>query len=238
MHDVVTYIVDYLSVSENANETPNEEIDHVNSPMQLSQEATRINENFSQQCLSRGAVRKFAEKNPFVEEDEEPASVAYRYRKFVVSPSLTLVARTQFDAVSDVAGKDDFVTIRALNEWDGKALGNVVWREKLDAQRGAVIASELKNNNCKLAKWTTSALLAGSSSLRLGFVSRVHPNDNQSHVVLGTQSHKPKEFASQINLNMSNCWGILKYDLCIFFQLLSLCSLRSCLLPSSRPDLV
>ena len=30
----------------------------------------------------------------------------------------------------------------------------VDWRQKLDTQRGAVLANELKNNACKLAKWT------------------------------------------------------------------------------------
>jgi translation initiation factor 3 subunit D len=42
------------------------------------------------------------------------------------------------------------------------------WRQRIDTQRGAVFGTELKNNNCKLAKWTVSSLLAGSSSLRLG----------------------------------------------------------------------
>lgn len=29
------------------------------------------------------------------------------------------------------------------------------WRKKLEMQPGAVLATELKNNNCKLARWTT-----------------------------------------------------------------------------------
>ena len=47
-------------------------------------------------------------------------------------------------------------------------LGGVEWRQKLDSQRGAVLATELKNNSCKLAKWTASAILAGSEYLKLG----------------------------------------------------------------------
>lgn len=46
--------------------------------------------------------------------------------------------------------------------------GNVDWRQKLDTQRGAVLANELKNNACKLAKWTVQALLAGSDTLKFG----------------------------------------------------------------------
>ena len=46
--------------------------------------------------------------------------------------------------------------------------GGVDWRIKLDNQRGAVLATELKNNSCKLAKWTVNALLAGSDQLKFG----------------------------------------------------------------------
>lgn len=42
------------------------------------------------------------------------------------------------------------------------------WRTKLDTQRGAVIASELKNNSCKLAKWTVASILAGADLLKFG----------------------------------------------------------------------
>ncbi len=43
-----------------------------------------------------------------------------------------------------------------------KLSGGVEWRQKLDTQRGAVLANELKNNACKLAKWTVQALLANA----------------------------------------------------------------------------
>lgn len=47
-----------------------------------------------------------------------------------------------------------FLSIKALNEWDSKLANGVEWRQKLDTQRGAVLANELRNNSCKLAKWT------------------------------------------------------------------------------------
>jgi hypothetical protein len=40
----------------------------------------------------------------------------------------------------------------------------------LDTQRGAVLANELRNNACKLAKWTVQALLAGSDQIKFGYV--------------------------------------------------------------------
>eukprot|EP01036_Dinobryon_divergens_P028544 gene28544-37502_t len=55
-----------------------------------------------------------------------------------------------------------------------------------------------------------SALLAGAHQLKLGYVSRVAPNNPYEHVVLGTQSFKPKDLAQQINLSVNNIWGIVK----------------------------
>eukprot|EP01118_Nematostelium_gracile_P001495 TRINITY_DN1154_c0_g1_i2.p1 TRINITY_DN1154_c0_g1~~TRINITY_DN1154_c0_g1_i2.p1 ORF type:complete len:118 (+),score=21.12 TRINITY_DN1154_c0_g1_i2:186-539(+) len=76
---------------------------------------------------------------------------------------------------------------------------------------GALLATELKNNSMKLAKWTAQALLSGSQSFKLGYVSRVNPRDSLNHIILGTQDYKPKEFATQISLNWKNSWAVLKY---------------------------
>ncbi|KAI9584380.1 hypothetical protein GQX74_006275 [Glossina fuscipes] len=66
------------------------------------------------------------------------------------------------------------------------------WRQKLDTQRGAVLANELRNNACKLAKWTVQAVLAGSDQLKLDYVSRINSRDPSRHVILGTQQFKPQ----------------------------------------------
>ena len=34
--------------------------------------------------------------------------------------------------------------------------------------------------------------------------------DSSKHSILGTQQFRPKEFATQIALNMDNAWGILR----------------------------
>lgn len=49
------------------------------------------------------------------------------------------------------------------------------------------------------------------------YVSRAHVRDSSKHVILGTQQYKPNEFATQINLNMDNAWGILRciVDICM-----------------------
>merc|ERR1719410_2110244 len=90
------------------------------------------------------------------------------------------------------------------------AAGMIHWREKLDSQRGAVLATELKNNSCKLAKWTAQSLLAGAHQMKIGFVSRLSPKNNYDHVILATQFYRPKDFATQITLNVTNMWGIVK----------------------------
>jgi len=38
----------------------------------------------------------------------------------------------------------------------------------------------------------------------------VTPTNPYEHVVLGTQSFKPKDLALQINLSITNIWGIVK----------------------------
>lgn len=131
---------------------------------------------------------------------------------------ISLVARCEHDAVlQNPTGETQFLSVKALNEWDSKLANGVEWRQKLDTQRSAVLANELRNNACKLAKWTVQSLLAGSDQIKFGYVSRVNIRDSSRHVILGTQPFKPTEFASQINLNMENGWGILRciIDICL-----------------------
>jgi len=208
---------DLLTVSETAQEPPQDEGNSINSPHNLALEATFINHNFSQQVLK--PVEKpedrlsFEKPNPFIQENEEEkvASVAYRYRKWDLGNGITLVCRCEHDAVMiGPNGENQFINIKSLNEWDSKLAHGVDWRQKLDSQRGAVVATELKNNSCKLAKWTVSSLLAGSDQVKFGYVSRASPRDSTRHVILGTHQFKPSEFANQINLNLDNAWGILR----------------------------
>ncbi|XP_042864625.1 eukaryotic translation initiation factor 3 subunit D-like isoform X1 [Penaeus japonicus] len=211
---------DLLTVSETSSEPPQEEGNSLNSPRNLSLEATFINHNFSQQVLRNDGNRyKFEHENPFLDEDEEDevAPVGYRYRKWNLGNDISLVARTEHDAFQGGGNDSQFINIKALNEWDSKYSGGVDWRQKLDTQRGAVLANELKNNACKLAKWTVQAILAGSDQIKFGYVSRVNVRDSTKHMILGTQQFKPMEFANQINLNMDNAWGILRciIDMCM-----------------------
>lgn len=155
----------------------------INSATSLSLEATYINQNFGFQTVETSSAPPvdLPKPNPFhgPEETEPLASCGYRYRVFDMSVTqdedLKICVRTEVDAYS--AGQGDpllgqgLVTIRALNEFDPRAAGAggaPDWRTKLDSQRGAVVATEMKNNSCKLAKWTVQSILAGADLLKIG----------------------------------------------------------------------
>jgi len=208
---------DLLSVYETTQEELKEE--GINSPGSLAIEATYINQNFSQQCLKNEQL-KMDNPNPFSDAaaGESVASVGYRYRKFDLGDGINLVVRCEHDAVIITPKNDEkqFLNIKTLNEFDPR-VSKIDWRQKLDSQIGSVLATELKNNSNKMAKWTCNSILAGSDILKIGYVSRVAPNDTSRHVILGTQQFKPKVFASQIALDMDNAWGILRViiDTCL-----------------------
>lgn len=219
-------MVDFITVNETSHDAPKDEKnltgdEVINSFQKLAVEATSINENFMQGVVSKTDEYEYEEGNPFTDDIEgEPARVAYRYRKWSLGEDMTVVARCELDGAFKPTSEDSDpvpITIRALNEYfDPNARQSTDWRGKLDTQRGAVLATEVKNNAAKLARWTAEAILADTDRIKFGFVSRVRATGNKKHTILGTQMYRPKDFASQIALNTNNMWGILKgvIDLC------------------------
>ncbi|PWN38360.1 translation initiation factor eIF-3, subunit D [Meira miltonrushii] len=225
---------DYVTVNENAADPPAEietkegesvrdKSQLINTPGSLSLEATYINQNFAFQVVNEKKAHKLPNgPNPFYDEStekEQLASCGYRYRKFDLSTpnhDVELIVRTELDAIlkSTTKGQpDQYITIKTLNEFDSRAQGAggaPDWRTKLDSQRGAVVATEMKNNGAKLARFAVQSLLAKADNMKMGYVSRVSPRDSSRHVVLGTQWYKPRDFAAQINVNFSNGWGIVR----------------------------
>ncbi|KAK4674148.1 hypothetical protein QC763_117890 [Podospora pseudopauciseta] len=217
--------LDMVTVNENAADAPLEASegskDSINQPTALAEEATYINHNFANQVVLEQHKVSMAHENPFYspEESVPPASKAYKYRRFDLSTSeespTYLIVRTELDAVQKSAlnNENQFVTVHALNEFDSKAQGSgggLDWRTKLVSQRGAVVATEMKNNSCKLARWTVQSILAKADVMKIGFVSRANPKTNDKHVILGVVGWKPKDFANQMNLQLSNGWGIVR----------------------------
>ncbi|GFF33606.1 eukaryotic translation initiation factor 3 subunit D [Aspergillus udagawae] len=223
--------IDLVTVNENAVDAPIETTDSsgkqesLNTPSALALEATFINHNFALQTVVESEDSKvtFNHPNPFynaAEETEPLASKGYKYRRFDLSlqgdeEPLNMIVRTEVDAVmkNPAGGEDQHLIVKALNEFDSKAPGSggaLDWRSKLWSQRGAVVATEMKNNSIKLARWTTQAILAKADAMKLGFVSRANPRSATSHVILGVVGYKPREFAAQMNLNLGNGWGIVR----------------------------
>jgi len=213
--------VDALTVSETATEPPHaDEGLGINNPKSLATEALYINQNFRRMVLKRTEEPyKFDHTRiPFEEEHggESDSCSAYKYRMWSLktgadSEEIKLVCRTEHDGVIiGPNGETQTLTIKAFNEWDSRLSGGVDWRSKLDSQKGAVLATELQNNSCKLAKWTLQALLAASDQIKFGYVSRLAARNTAQHVILGTQQYRPSELATNITLNLDNAWGILR----------------------------
>jgi translation initiation factor 3 subunit D len=180
----IALITDYVTVNENAAEPPLEVAegtkDQINTAGQLSSEAAYIINNFAQQAVKESPPERheFQNPNPFNVDDEDPENLGsrgYRYRKYDLTRSddaepLTLIVRTEVDGyMKSSAGEDQFVTIKALNEFDSKSYAAIDWRSKLDSQRGAVVATEMKNNSCKLARWAIQSILADAVFMKIGY---------------------------------------------------------------------
>ncbi|GAA6043996.1 hypothetical protein JCM8097_000182 [Rhodosporidiobolus ruineniae] len=216
---------DYPSVNENAADPPAEnEKDTLNSPSALSLEATYVNQNFAFQVVREdpSARVELDHPNPFYQaelESEPLASCGFRYRKFDLSitedEDVQLVVRTEVDAYTKANQNEEpaYISIKTLNEFDSRAQGSggaPDWRTKLDSQRGAVVATEMKNNSSKLARWAVQSILAGAEQMKMGYVSRANPRDASRHTILGSQWYKPRDFAGQMNVNLANGWGIVR----------------------------
>jgi len=178
--------LDMVTVNENAADAPMDAADGnkdtINQPGALAEEATYINHNFANQVVLENESNKvkMPNPNPFYnasEDTDPPASKVYKYRKFDLSTNednpVYLIVRTELDAVQKnaISGEDQFLAVKALNEFDSKAPGSggaLDWRAKLVSQRGAVVATEMKNNSCKLARWTVQSILAKADQMKLG----------------------------------------------------------------------
>ncbi|KAA8490901.1 Eukaryotic translation initiation factor 3 subunit D [Porphyridium purpureum] len=211
-------MIDFLTVGENNMELLMDERNvsptSMNNPRAMSLEATALNQNFSQSVLRKdGACVAFPDGPDPLREDEEgqeqgsshAANIGYKYRKWEFPDNMNVVVRCEVDAALEGTDRPLMVSVKSLCEHpDSKSQ----WRTKLDAQRGAIFATEIKNNAGKLARFTAGALLADVDQIKFGFCTRANPKVNTSHQLLSTQTYKPREFAAQIALTPANMWGV------------------------------
>jgi len=214
--------IDFLSVSETAQEPlPEEGVDEINKPAKRSEEATFINQIISQQVLHNSSAQHppIQGQKPYPFECAKPMvppSRMYRYREFDLGSDkeekTKIFIRTEVDGYEPGASSKNpkYVTIKALNEWDSRYCNGINWRSTLEKQTSAVLATEMKNNSFKVARWIMQSRLAGAESIKLAFVTRENVKDDKSHVLVNMESYTPSELATQAGLNPDNCWGILK----------------------------
>jgi len=221
--------IEFLTVNETSAEPPqNDDKEPLNTPLKLGLEASAINQNFSQQVLNQKVPpTTFENPNPFEDEDVpgESAPVAYRYQAFTLGGNprsktefgkddITVCVRSEIDCIipdaTPTPGKaPTYGLVKCLNEYAPK--GTTGWRNCLESQRGAVLATELKNNSFKIARWTAQAVIAGAEVLKFGYVTRKQVSANDRHSILTVQTYKTADFAVQIGLHKANAWGIVRH---------------------------
>lgn len=206
---------DLLPVNETSREPPSAEL-----AAALAEELALVNQRISQQVLKKGAKKANpagCAPNPFAGRGEDVASALYKYRQWKLDKNVQLIARCQLDGAvrNPTSNKIDYYNIYTLNEYDQRITD---WRRKLETSAGAVLATEIKNNACTLAKYTARAIVAGADSMKLGYVARTNPQNRLEHCILQVQQYDPLHFARQnIALNPRNMWAILRnvVDTCI-----------------------
>eukprot|EP01129_Flabellula_baltica_P000093 TRINITY_DN100_c0_g1_i1.p1 TRINITY_DN100_c0_g1~~TRINITY_DN100_c0_g1_i1.p1 ORF type:complete len:553 (+),score=138.74 TRINITY_DN100_c0_g1_i1:75-1661(+) len=198
--------IDYLTVNENASDPPQEKADPIyNSLKYLHNEATSINQNFSQQVLYKepGTEIVYGEGNPFTQETCE--SAAYKYRKWNLG-DIQLVGRAQFDAYKMVNDQVEPLLVKSLNEYDPKITHG--WKKLLETLRNGVFSTQVQHNANKLSKWAIEAYLAEAYGIEIGYVSRYNPKDVNNHVILGVDFFRTNLFMSEISgFSMEKMWG-------------------------------
>ncbi len=149
-------------------------------------------------------------------DSNDSATEAYKYFKWGLGEDKAIVIRSALNCGSRVAGKEMVGLLRGLFDCSGlvdssmRSVNLLDWRSKLDYQRGAVLAGEIKNNNATIARWVFQAELAQADVIKLAYVSRVTPKDRIRHELLALQDLEPHELAVQMSLDSANGFGILK----------------------------
>jgi translation initiation factor 3 subunit D len=197
--------IDNILVNETANDPPTDDREAFNSAQNLAIEATRINNIVPKIICSSKSQYTVGE------DCSAPAGFAYKYYKWTMGEGKYLVIRSTVNAATHMGSKEDIILVRSLLEFDSSRSGvNLDWRSKLDNQRGAILANEIKNNNSIIARWVFQAYLAQVDNIKLAYVSRISPKDRVRHELLALQDIEPYELATQMNLDTANGFGILR----------------------------
>ncbi|KAI3379467.1 hypothetical protein SNEBB_001317 [Seison nebaliae] len=206
-----------VTVNETAPDAPNDVVSK-----NLSLEALFIDINFRQQVLMKNENDSIKMENadPFMDalkKDNvkmECLPTAYRYRLFDLGfKNIKVLVRCEQDAVMKTENKDSlqYINLRALNEHVRPNVPD--WRVRLKQSTAGTLATEIKNNANKFAKWVVSASVAGSDLLKIGLVSPMSGNKTPSYEVLDIHTVNLKAEDSgqfNINININNGWAVFQ----------------------------
>ena len=91
----------------------------------------------------------------------------FSYRRFQLDEDTRIVSRCTVNGYlrKKSSDSDVFFTTVAFNEFDSKLTGDD-WRQKLDSQRGYIVATQFRSNLCKATRWVAEAFLSGVDEVR------------------------------------------------------------------------
>ncbi|ORM42099.1 Eukaryotic translation initiation factor 3 subunit D [Babesia sp. Xinjiang] len=213
-------IIDMLTVNETAPEPPMPDAEiKINRPPALGYEAVKVNQRIRQQVLVPNELNEEFELPPFVEDGDNPSTVAYRYRTFVVPGDnhghgwsrvpIHVITRGEVHARVPGVPSGGYTYVCALNELPHKTQKS--WRTQIETQKGALLANEMRNNTAKMQRFAACAIISGCDILKLAYVSRRTPGDAENHSIIGIHTYTTENLAVQMGLNMRNAWAVVRH---------------------------
>eukprot|EP00347_Sterkiella_histriomuscorum_P018459 403345439 len=216
-------MLDNLTVNETSSENQPMDDETLNGVRQLMAEAVNVNNSWRYQQYAKNQKIDLAEKDPFVEvEGQVAARLGYLYkiwdlgnkRKICIRSTVHAYLPKQEQEPVDEESKEEAKQVKqiyqntyAVVEYENNKSN---WKQNLDLMMGQCMTREVQDNSAKVTRWVIESLLAGAEQIKFAFLTRKTAKSNQGHILLGTYGVSTNSFANQINLNMSNCWAILR----------------------------
>lgn len=199
-------VMDFEAVSETSpiNEHPLDD-DTINGVRQLMKEGLKIKAEVLKQCQNPKKFVEFDEDDPHQDaEDQKMIHMGYKYKLFKLSDAMVVCIRCCINFYNDETQESSNLFV--LPHWNTK---RQPWEKDLDMATPVMLTKEIGDNSCKFNRWTMQSIICGLDRMRFAFVMRVDGSPKQHRMVAHT-STTPLAFANQINLQVNNCWAILR----------------------------
>jgi translation initiation factor 3 subunit D len=200
-------MLDHQTVSETASmEFQPLDEDGVNGVRQLMKEAMKTANDYQFNMQDKTKFRKLEEDDPFAESpDQVICNQGYYYNIFKLNKETKICIRCSVHSYLETTG--ELLNTYILPEWNEKRQN---WGKDLDISTAVCLTKEITDNSTKFCRWTVMSHLAGCDKMRFAFCQRTDPKSSEHHRVVGTFTTDTVAFAKQLNLNIDNCWAIMK----------------------------